>query len=135
MSIMVRRSAAVALSISAWSLIALAGCSSAVTSDSAKPAAAATPAPTPASAPAPKPAEETATDAPGSYAVIDGKHAPIPDTAMGAPATVARIMDEGRNRNHVMDQITYISNSIGPRLTGSSNAEKEIGRASCRERV
>lgn len=64
-----------------------------------------------------------AADKPGSYAVIDGKHASIPDIKMGDPATVARIIEEGTKRNHVMDQITYISTKIGARLTGSTNAE------------
>ncbi len=62
-------------------------------------------------------------DKPGSYAVIDGKHAPIPNIKMGDPATVTRIIEEGTKRNRVMDHITHISTKIGPRLTGSTNAE------------
>ena len=73
--------------------------------------------------------DEPGADKPGTYAVIDGKHAPIPDIKMGDPAMVAKIIAEGKNNNHVMDQITYISNTIGARLTGSSATEK-AGRTS-----
>lgn len=68
--------------------------------------------------------DEPVLDKPGTYAVIDGKHAPIPDVKMGDPAMVAKIIAEGKNNNHVMDQITYISNTIGARLTGSTATEK-----------
>jgi hypothetical protein len=95
---------------SALAIIAIAGCASDAPS-----------ADKPASAPA---AAEPTKDKPGSYAVIDGEKAPVPDVKLGDAATLARIIDEGTKRNHVMDQITYISESIGPRLTGSSNAEK-----------
>ncbi len=61
---------------------------------------------------------------PGTYAIIDGTKAPIPDIRMGDPATVTRIIAEGKNNNHVMDQITYISSTIGARLTASSNTER-----------
>jgi len=61
---------------------------------------------------------------PGKYAVINGKRAPIPTVRMGDARSVSRIVDEGRNRNHVMDHITYLSTQIGPRLTGSSNADR-----------
>jgi len=76
------------------------------------------------SAPAPPAADTTsAFDKPGSYAVIDAKKAAIPEVAMGDPETVARIIDEGKHRNRVMDHLTHISNEIGTRLTGSSNLE------------
>ncbi len=118
MSTTSRSRVAAAMPFTAWALVALAGCAAEPTSEAGnKPAPAAT-----------KTAESTAADPkadkPGSYAVIDGKHEAIPDVRMGDAATVARIIDEGTKRNHVMDQITYISNEIGPRLTGSSNAEK-----------
>lgn len=61
---------------------------------------------------------------PGTYSVIDGKKAAIPEIPMGDPATVAKIIAEGKNNNRVMDHLSYISESIGPRLTGSSNVEK-----------
>ncbi|MGD9688144.1 MAG: M28 family peptidase [Phycisphaerales bacterium] len=59
--------------------------------------------------------------APGSFAIIDGKAAPIPDIKLGDPAIVARIIDEGKNRNQVMDHLTHLTQKIGARLTGSSN--------------
>ncbi len=60
----------------------------------------------------------------GSYAVIDGKKEEVPKVPMGDPATVRRIVDEGKNRNQVMDHMTYLTQQIGARLTGSSNAER-----------
>jgi carboxypeptidase Q len=57
-------------------------------------------------------------------AVIDGKEVPAPDIKMGDAATIARILDEGKNRNQVMQRMDYLTHEIGPRLTGSSNAEK-----------
>ncbi len=60
---------------------------------------------------------------PSMYAVIDGKQEPVPAVVMGDPATVERIIDEGKNRNRVMEQLTHLSTVIGPRLTGSTNAE------------
>jgi hypothetical protein len=78
------------------------------------------------SGPQSAPAPSTAPDAimgPGQYAVIDGKREPIPDLRMGDPEVLKRIVDEGKNRNQVMEHITYLTTQIGPRLTGSSNAE------------
>ncbi len=59
----------------------------------------------------------------GPFAVIDGKVAPVPKIKMGDEATVRRIIQVGKNDNKVMDHLTYLSEKIGPRLTGSSNAE------------
>ncbi len=121
----------------------LIGCSSTTKTADAPPAAppAAQPAaqPQPAQAPAPRaaqavgrPADQTnwngtpATEAgkPGAYVVINEKVSPVPtDVKLGDKATVARIIDEGKNRNRVMDHITHITQKIGPRLTGSSNVE------------
>lgn len=56
-------------------------------------------------------------------AVIDGKPVPAPALRMGDPATIARILDEGVNRNRVMDHLAHLCENIGPRLTGSTNAE------------
>lgn len=61
--------------------------------------------------------------APAYMAVIDGVETPAPSLKMGDPATVARILDEGLNRNQVMDHLTYLCTEIGPRLTGSSNVD------------
>lgn len=62
--------------------------------------------------------------APHYTAIVNGKDEPAPAVAMGDPATVQRILDEGKNHNQVMDHLRYISEEIGPRLTGSSNAER-----------
>jgi carboxypeptidase Q len=67
-------------------------------------------------------AQTTATRA--TYtAVIDGKETPAPDIAMGDDAIVAAIIDEGKNRNQVMDHLRHLTLQIGPRLTGSTNAD------------
>lgn len=63
-------------------------------------------------------------DGVAAYAVIDGEKAEVPDIQMGDHATIERILDEGKNRNRVMDQLTYLCNEIGPRLTGSSKVEE-----------
>ncbi|MFO0836625.1 MAG: M20/M25/M40 family metallo-hydrolase [Phycisphaerales bacterium] len=52
-------------------------------------------------------------------AVIDGKEVPPPAIEMGDPATIAAILDEGKNRNQVMDHLTHLTKKIGSRLTGS----------------
>ncbi len=38
-------------------------------------------------------------------------------------AEVIRILDEGKNRNQVMDRLTHLTQEIGPRLTGSTRAK------------
>ncbi len=60
----------------------------------------------------------------GPSAIIDGKEVPAPDIKMGDAATIARIIDEGKNRNQVMKHMEYLTKQIGARLTGSSNVEK-----------
>jgi hypothetical protein len=40
------------------------------------------------------------------------------------PQVVQRIVDEGKNRNKVMEHMTYITKKIGPRLTGSPGLDK-----------
>ncbi len=55
-------------------------------------------------------------------AVINGEAAPAPAVRMGNPGTVARILDEGKNRNRVMNHLTHLSVN-GPRLTGSTRLE------------
>ncbi len=79
-----------------------------------------------------KPADSSAATAPSDvkppmsrpYAVIDGNPTAVPKIPMGDPATIARIIEEGTRRNKVMDHITYLTQTIGPRLTGSSRAEQ-----------
>ena len=58
-------------------------------------------------------------------AIIDGEPTPITDDGtMGDPATIRRILDEGRTRNQVMNHITYLTQKIGNRLTGSNRIEQ-----------
>ncbi len=56
--------------------------------------------------------------------IREGKEAEVPRIPMGDSATIARILDEGKHRNQVMNHLRYLTREIGPRLTGSSNAEK-----------
>lgn len=56
-------------------------------------------------------------------AVIKGEEAPAPLIRMGDPSTIARILDEGKHRNRVMDHLTHLSEH-GPRLTGSTRLEE-----------
>ena len=59
-----------------------------------------------------------------SYAVIDGEQVAIPAIKMGDAATIARIIDEGKNNSQVLASITEMCETFGPRLTGSTNLEK-----------
>lgn len=69
-------------------------------------------------------AEKSAAAAkPTTYAVIDGKREAVPAIAMGDAATIARIIEEGKNHNQVMEHLAHLSTDIGPRLTGSTNVE------------
>jgi hypothetical protein len=65
------------------------------------------------------------------FAVVDGKEVPVPPIPMGDPATIARIIDEGKNRNQVMQHLTHLSKNIGTRLTGSTNVR--IANEWCRD--
>ena len=60
----------------------------------------------------------------GSFAIVDGERVTPVAIPMGDPATIERILDEGRNHNRVMDHLAHLSRDIGPRLTGSSNVEE-----------
>lgn len=73
--------------------------------------------------------------APRYTATVNGQDEPAPAIAMGDPATVRRILDEGEHHNHVMDHLRYISEEIGPRLTGSTNAERANNWAADRFRA
>ncbi len=64
----------------------------------------------------------SAAAASGWMAIVDGKEVPAPPIPMGDDATVRRILDEGKNRNQVMNHLRYLAGDIGPRLTGSSAA-------------
>jgi carboxypeptidase Q len=70
------------------------------------------------------PASRANSDERAAYAVIDGERAAVPGIPMGEAAVVGAIIEEGSQRNRVMDHLTYLCNEIGPRLTGSSNAER-----------
>ncbi len=63
-------------------------------------------------------------DIPTPYAVIDGKETQPPPIPMGNPATIRRILDEGRYRNQVMNHLRHLTQTIGPRLTGSTAEEQ-----------
>ncbi len=93
-------------------------------SDPAPVAPIATPAKNSAPSPAFVPGTQKAPFPTRSVAIIDGKEVPPPNIPMGDPAVIARILKEGRDNNKVMDHITYLTQEIGPRLTGSSNAKK-----------
>ena len=60
----------------------------------------------------------------GWTAVVDGKDVAAPEIPMGDEVVVRSILDEGKNRNRVMEHLTYLSQQIGPRLTGSTNVER-----------
>src|SRR5436309_1567722 len=62
--------------------------------------------------------------APARVCIREGKEAPVPATPMGDAATIGRILDEGKNRNRVMDHLWHLTQHIGPRLTASSNAQQ-----------
>ncbi len=70
---------------------------------------------------------ETTTSTPSQQlsrtAVVGGLPLEAESIPMGETATIERIIAEGRERNQVMDHLTYLSEHIGPRLTGSSRAE------------
>src|SRR5262245_14822238 len=139
MSDLMRRGRPLA-ALTAATLVTLAGCASGDKNGDAKPAA---PAPTPkttvSAEPAPRPSTATTEAAPAApasvaaapasaasgaeYALVEGKKAPVPAIPMGDAAVVRRILDEGKNRNQVMDHLTHITTKIGPRLTGSTNVE------------
>ncbi|MEE8467871.1 MAG: peptidase M28, partial [Planctomycetota bacterium] len=44
-----------------------------------------------------------------------------PASSQGDPAVIARIIEEGMTNSHVWETLTYLSEEIGPRLTGSTN--------------
>lgn len=65
-----------------------------------------------------------AASRPSATAIIAGEPAPAPSIRMGDSATIARILDEGKNRNQVMAHLQHLSEKIGPRLTGSAACEQ-----------
>jgi len=76
---------------------------------------------------APKTAGPRASDAGSLFsaptrpnAVVNGQSVPRPEILMGDPRIIAAIIREGRDQTQVMNQLTHLSQKIGPRLTGSS---------------
>lgn len=57
------------------------------------------------------------------FAVVDGEPVAVPAIQMGDSRTVAKILDEGLNRNQVLDHLRHLTMEIGPRLTGSTQVE------------
>jgi hypothetical protein len=60
---------------------------------------------------------------------IDIAPAPTPSAEPAPPATtstdpIVRIRDEGLNRSQVMQTLSYLTDVIGPRLTGSPNLRR-----------
>lgn len=60
----------------------------------------------------------------GNTAIVDGQPVAAEPIPMGDPAVIARIIDEGRSRNRVMDHLRHLCEEIGPRLTGSARCEE-----------
>ncbi len=59
-----------------------------------------------------------------SFAIIDGQQVAIPAVKMGDAATIARIINEGKNNSQVLATLTEMCETFGPRLTGSTNLQK-----------
>jgi len=59
-----------------------------------------------------------------SFAIIDGEQVSIPSIKMGNAATIARIIDQGKNNSQVLASLTEMCETFGPRLTGSSSLEQ-----------
>lgn len=125
MSHRVRLARSMCPALTAFALMALAGCAAESKTETQEPAAAAAPPPaTTAPAETTIAADQSTLDKPGSYAVIAGKKEPVPVVPMGDPATIARILAEGKRNNRVMEHLTHLTTGIGPRLTGSSRLEQ-----------
>ena len=60
----------------------------------------------------------------GWTAVVNGAAAAAPELPMGDEVVVHSILDEGKNRNRVMDHLTHLSKVIGARLTASTAEEQ-----------
>lgn len=57
-------------------------------------------------------------------AVIDGVETPAPAIPMGDEAIVAAALAEGKNNSQVMAHLLHLTETLGPRLTGSTNLHK-----------
>ncbi len=59
----------------------------------------------------------------GWTAILKGEAVAAPEIPMGEESVTRAILDEGLNRNRVMDHLRHLTQVIGPRLTGSTAAE------------
>ncbi len=57
------------------------------------------------------------------FAVIDHEKSPVPNIRMGDRKTIAAIINESKNNSQVMDHLSVLTETYGPRLTGSTNLE------------
>lgn len=57
------------------------------------------------------------------FAVIAGERVPAPNIPMGDPDTIESIIDEGTDNTQVLSILTEMSETFGPRLTGSAALE------------
>lgn len=55
--------------------------------------------------------------------IIDEQRVDTPDIPMGDPATIKRIINIAKHDSRVMDHLTHICTTFGPRLTGSTACE------------
>ncbi|HHN77896.1 MAG TPA: hypothetical protein ENK11_04375, partial [Phycisphaerales bacterium] len=60
---------------------------------------------------------------PNTVSIIDEQRVDTPDIPMGDPATIDRIISLAKHDSHVMDHLTHICTTFGPRLTGSTACE------------
>lgn len=63
---------------------------------------------------------------PGSFAVVDGEQVPVPDIEMGDSDTIERLADLATTDNRVMEHLTYLTQDIGSRLTGSTREAEAV---------
>lgn len=63
------------------------------------------------------------TTRPDAFAVVNGEQVAPPAIRMGNPATVRKVLDLSRRDSRVMEHLTEICGTFGPRLTGSTACE------------
>jgi carboxypeptidase Q len=56
--------------------------------------------------------------------LVVGLHTALAQTSRPIDPTIARIRDEGLNHSHAMETLSYLTDVIGPRLTGSPNLRR-----------
>src|SRR5205085_6223425 len=79
--------------------------------------------PTVAAAPAPVPMATTAKNAPPETNSTTAAEPPRRSRS-NTNDPIARIRDEGLNRSQAMDALSYLTDVIGPRLTGSPQMKR-----------